>query len=180
MGEEFEYELDPFNDADLIDDELTIHNESLFALEKEVMDHPRKSAKYHRFAALAVREVDIATLQLEVYVAELVKDILSEAAAEGKPIPPSAQSEIRRVRVPLDHKYKKLRRKVIDVTARANLFKGLVYSWSARSKRMEELVRLSERTLWNEPSINLGSKKERVEDRVGRAEQLLDAEEDES
>ena len=169
-------DIDPFEDPDIVDGELLIHNESLYALEGEVKDHSKRSAKYHRYAALAVKEMESIQLSLDIITAEIVDDICKQAEEDGRPIPPTGRAEVRRTQVPLDKAYCKLRRKLIKATSYANLFTGLTYDWAYRNKRLGELVRLSERTLWNEPHITIDGdgKVTSLDDRLARAEKSLE------
>ena len=141
-------------------DELDIHVENAYDLEQELKSHARKAGKYVVMAAQATKKVDELSMSLEVLVAQIVEELCKEAEEKGKPIPPSAISEIRRSKVPLDKRYQIIKSRLINAQEEANILNGLVYSWGARSKRLTEVARLVQRSLWEDPKL---------EDRVNSA-----------
>jgi len=143
----------PLLDDDNIMEELEIRYESIFALEKELRDFPKKVAKYHRWAAEATKNMDSLALELEVVTAEVIATICKQAEENGKPIPPSARGEIRRGQVPLFPKYRSVKMRYIEATKTANILNGLVSAWAARGFRLKELAHLSDRLLFNEPRV---------------------------
>ena len=133
-----------------LDLDIEINISSIFELEKELRLHPKRESKYFRWAAQAQKELDEAKLELEIVSAEIMNEIVENAK---KPIPASGLAETRKMKLPLDSRYTKARRKVISCEERVGILNGLVHSWSSRSHRLTELAKISDRILWNEPVV---------------------------
>jgi spore germination protein YaaH len=131
-----------------VDVDITINNSSVAALEQELINQARREAKYVRLASRASKQVAKLNLDLEICIATVIKTVCEEAEARKKPIPATAVSELRRTKVPLDPEYQAIKRALIDATENANLLNGLVTAWQSRGFRLQELLKLAERGLW--------------------------------
>jgi hypothetical protein len=127
-----------------IDEEIKIDNSSVFAVEKESVDHARKEAKYVRYAAMANKEVALLQLQLEIIIATVVDELKQKAIEAKKPIPPSAVGELRKSDVPLDKRYQKIKKKLAETEEVANILNGLVKSWFGRGYRLNLIARMNQ------------------------------------
>jgi hypothetical protein len=127
-----------------IDEEIKIDNSSVFAVEKESVDHARKEAKYVRYAAMANKEVALLQLQLEIIIATVVDELKQKAIEAKKPIPPSAVGELRKSDVPLDKRYQKIKKKLAETEEIANILNGLVKSWFGRGYRLNLIARMNQ------------------------------------
>lgn len=143
-----------------IDEELTIHNESIFSLEEDLKMHSRLERKYHKWYAQSIKAVSDLTLELEVIQAEIMDEIRKETSP-----PPSSWQEIRRSQIPGDLRYRKIKRKLNEATETKDYLYGLTVAWGSRGYRLKELVSLSSRLLWDEPRIKGGKNlNERLDD----------------
>ncbi|MBU2249521.1 MAG: hypothetical protein KKD77_22430 [Gammaproteobacteria bacterium] len=131
-----------------VDVEMTIRTDSVASLERELVDQARKEARYNRLAAKANKQVANLNFDLEIVTAQIIKEICEEAEGKKKPIPATAVSELRKTKVPLDTRYQKTKRALIEATENANLLNGLVSSWQSRGYRLQELVKLADRMFW--------------------------------
>jgi Tfp pilus assembly protein PilO len=127
-----------------IDEEIKIDNSSVFAVEKESVDHARKEAKYVRYAAMANKEVALLQLQLEIIIATVVDELKQKAIEAKKSIPPSAVGELRKSDVPLDKRYQKIKKKLAETEEIANILNGLVKSWFGRGYRLNLIARMNQ------------------------------------
>jgi hypothetical protein len=160
-----------------VDVDLTINDESPFALSNELKNHARREAKYVRMSSKANKAVADLDLELRIITSTVVQEICDEAINNGKPIPPSAVSDLRKVKVPLDLRYQKICRRLNEAMEEANYLNGLVSAWISRGYRLQELTKLSDRLLQNDLRIlGDGQPREQVKSKVKRMEDLLDEE----
>ena len=152
-----------------LDADISIDNSSPFKLEQEVLDHSRKEAKYYRAWAIANKELENKMLELDVLIAELVDEIRIKAMEIGKPIPPSALSEIRRSIVPKSKRYKAKKEEVIEANEKANILSGLAKAWVGRGYRFSDLIELSKPVLRDGPMVYQSGQKG-----MKKAEEILD------
>lgn len=144
-------------------DDLTIHFESIFALENELKEHSNLQNEAHKAFAVANREVNQLTLEVEVKTAEIVDRICRD-----ENIPPSARAEVRRSRVALDKEWQALRWKLNEAIENKDIMEGLSKSWEGRGFRLSELAELAKRLLWDEPRVYDNKKRESEEERLER------------
>jgi len=166
-----------------IDNELEINNASLYSLEREVRNHSRKEAKYHRWYSQALKEVDKITMEYETVVAEVLNEIVAREEEEKK-LSPNMLDNLRKVaertQLPLDKRVRVVKRKLISAKETANILHGLVTAWSSRGYRIGELVRLGELIQLPEFSVHSSdgkSKREQfasAEDRLSEAGEAID------
>lgn len=130
-----------------------ISNTSIFELEREITEYPETLYKVIKASAEANREESEAELNLEIVIADIVKEICEEGERQGKSIPPSAISEVRRTKVPLDMRYRRMKKRLIEKKENADKLRGLVRSWETRGYRLMELTKLADRLLWDEPRV---------------------------
>lgn len=123
-------------------DELDIHPESFTSLEKDLMNHAKLTYKYNKAAAVAQKNVDILTFELELLTGDILQDILSK-----RKVPPSAISEVRRTEVPLDERYVEKRMELINATETLNTLLGAVRAMDSRSYRLGDLTELKKKLL---------------------------------
>jgi len=133
--------------------ELSIDNSSVFTLERELLAHSKKEAKYHRWWAAAIKDVDRLTLDLEIVSAEIVQENLMKAEKEGKPLSASAEDNLKKSVLPLDKRYKMIKRRLMGAKETANILAGLVKAWEGRGYRLKELVTLAEYVMLPEPRV---------------------------
>jgi len=141
------------DDEKVIDSELEIHYESIFALEKELREYSKRGAKYYRAYAKSIRDVNDITLEAKIIIAEIINELINKAEEEGRSIPHSARGELKNTKAPLDKRYQLIFRKLNRATERKDFLSGLVEAWSARSHRLSELAKLSDRLMFNEPRV---------------------------
>lgn len=128
-------------------DDLDIHIGSAYELEQDLTRHPRQCARYYKLRAQAVRELDDLYLNLKITTSEIVKEIL-----DNEYVPPSAISEIRKTRVPLDKRYQILQRRVNAAKEKVDVLTGMIVGAEARGYRFRELVSMARPLLM--PDIN--------------------------
>jgi len=138
--------------SDVIED-LKIHNESMFALEKEIKTFPVKSANVYKLKAEAIKKVADLSLRLEIITAQIMVEILKKAEDDGKPYPPSSRAEVRRMQVPLDKRYIRAKRDLnVAIFVKDNL-EGLAKSFESKGYMLKELSDISDRVHMNEPAV---------------------------
>ena len=155
-----------------IDIELMINNSSIAMLEQELLNQARKEAKYQRLAAYAGKNVAKLQLDLDVVTAEIIKELQLEAEAKKKPIASSAVSELRKTHIPADPRYIKIRSKLIDAYEESNLLNGLVSAWISRGYRLQELVKLADRTYYS--TTMYGEKYTTAKEKMDRAGEAME------
>lgn len=138
---------------EMVDYDLNIDSSSVYAWEETLKESPKRQAKYHRAYAKAVKEMETLSLALEVLVSEIMKELEEKAESEGKPIPATAKSEVRRIKVPLDPRYRKVKRKLIKANETMNLLKGTCFAFNDKSRRITELGRIVEKYLVEDPVV---------------------------
>jgi len=165
---------------DEFEEELKINNASLFSLERELLSHPKKTAKYFRWLAESVREVDRLTLNLEIVVAEILDEFDKEAERNKKPLSAYALDSLRKSKVPLDKRYQKVKKRLAEAKETAAILEGFVEAWRGRGFRLRELVQLSSDIMLPEPRIYQGKGGEAIkfgeedfETKLGRASKIL-------
>jgi len=127
---------------------LSIEYSSPYELETVIRNHPQLEDECNRVYAEALKELRKSELELEILISEIVEEICSK-----RNVPPSAKSEVRRVEVPLDKRYKKLKLKCIDAETKANILRGAVKAASARGYCLTELGRMTLKSMMGGPII---------------------------
>ena len=136
-----------------IDNDFSINTVSIFALEEELRNFARKGAKYYRKASQANKKLAKMYLLVEITTASIIKKICDEAETNGKPIPPSAIGDLRKTKVPLYKEYQLVKKSLYEAQEQTDFWSGLARSWESRGYRLQELARLSERTMFDEPRV---------------------------
>jgi len=127
---------------------LSIDYSSPYELEEVIRKHPELEDEANRLFSEAYREQKLAELELDILISEIVDEICNK-----KHVPPSAKSEVRRVEVPLDIRYKKQAKKCIEAEMNANILKGTSKAASARGYCLTELGRMASRTMGGGPIV---------------------------
>lgn len=135
------------------DSELKICTDSIYDFENELKTHSQKEAKYHKWYAQAVKDVDNLILNLEITVAEIMEELLKEYEGRGKAIPPSARAEVRKTEVPKDRRYQLISRKLNEAVSNKSYLFGLTKAWGSRSHRLTEIGDLLKRSLYKSPVV---------------------------
>ena len=96
---------------DFVNNELDLHNESIFTLEQDLKNHAKLEAKYHRWYSQANKKVNDLTLRLEMTVAKIVDEICERENITSY----HNRAEIRRSRVASDKRYVAIRLKILPI-----------------------------------------------------------------
>ena len=122
--------------------DLEIDTSSMYSLETELAVSSRHVAKYNTILSEAIKALDEATMEYEITVAEVVDDICREerVATYGRP-------EVRKSRAPLDKRWQKARRKLIEATSLKNDVQAIVNGLDNKKFRLSELFKLKIREL---------------------------------
>lgn len=168
-------------DEENIEDQLTIRNASTYELERELLSHPKKEAHFHRWYAQSIKRVDTLTMKLEGTIAEILNELIAEEEDRiGKQLSSYALDSYRKLcekaRIPLDKRYKKIKRELMEAQETKAVLEGFVKAWASRGYRLGELVKLAETMHFPEPRV-YESKKEKfesAEDKLGEAAENID------
>ena len=137
-------ELDKFIESD-----FAINNGSIFDLERELLFHAQKEAKYHRLSSAATREVAVLEAQLAAKSTSIVNDLATNfVKRNGGKVTASLIAEIRRTDLYADPEFIKLNNKLIEAKADSMLLNGLVSACVSRGYRLQELVKLADRAMF--------------------------------
>ena len=159
---------------ELMEKALNIDDSSIFKLSEELRKHPRREFEAHRLSAEAIKKVDMLETEMEITVAEIVEDICNEAIDNGRPIPPSSRSEIRRSKAPLDKRFRKIRDKWARAKETSNILSGWVKSFSSRGYSLSELGRIAEKQLSSDPVVYNKTNTKRTETKLRETEDNLE------
>ena len=132
---------------ELSDRELEIHTENAAALLNDLKDHARLQAKYYRWATKAQKDVDDLNLKLEIITADIIQELIERAEREGKPIPPSAKGELRRVDFCKDSRYQLAKSRLNSAMQELLYLQGLTRAFEGRGYRLKEVIILVSRSL---------------------------------
>ena len=127
----------------MIEQDLEIDNSSIYTLEKGLVDYSSKLADCHKMYAEAIKKVDDLTLRVEIIIAEVVQELEGVADRKGKPFPPSSIQEVRRTKVPLNKKYRRIKKELAEAVEQKNILGGLVKAFESKGYRLQELVNLA-------------------------------------
>jgi hypothetical protein len=131
-----------------VDKDLNIDNSSIFTLEKDLLEHPRREAKYSTLAAQAIKNVELKELELEILVASLMETLDSLAKAKGQTVPQSARGDIKKQIMPLLPEYVAKRRELIDANEISNILKGQAKAMVSRNFKLTDLLEIKKRELY--------------------------------
>jgi len=128
--------------------DLVIDDSSLYSLEQQLKESARVEGDYIAAMADAEKSLERIKLKVEVCVAELVRDLKKEYRKKnGKDIPATGVSELRKSNIPLDRKYKKLREELIEAqyvhTQAENFLKSII----SKGYRLQKIIEIHERQL---------------------------------
>lgn len=127
---------------------LKIEYGSTFELTNLLKNHPKEVGKAHKLYAQANRKVDDAKMELEIFIAEFVKEV-----CEQRKVPASAKQEIRRAEVQLDPRWKKLTKKLNEATENMLILKGRINGLYDRRSMLERISRFEERFMYDGNTI---------------------------
>lgn len=138
----------------MIQQDLNIDDSSPFHIELELKEFAKLREKYSRMYSKAVRDVDEATIMLEVTTAEIVDDLCKLYLAEkGKPYPPSGVQEIRKTGVPLVQRWKNVKYDLAEKTETKNILYGIVAALDSKGYRLAELFTVIRQRLYGDKSV---------------------------
>jgi len=152
-------------------DALTVDTTSMYSLETELAVSSRQVAEYGRMLSQAIKDLDTATMEYEITVAEVVDEICTE-----NNVSPSGRPEVRKSRAPLDKRWQKSRRKLIEATSLKNDIQAIVYGLDNKKFRLSELFKLKLRELGYHPEDSEEvhrNNKERPETGMKKAEETI-------
>jgi hypothetical protein len=145
-----EKEYESLSEEDILN-ELDINIDSLYSLEKSLKRQSKISGKYSRWLALAIKEVDTLKLALEIITAEIIDETCREyKTREGKEFPLSYRAELRKNLVPLDERYQRKMKELIEATEKANTLKGFVYAFAGRSRNLKSIAEMMKDITYNQ------------------------------
>ncbi len=144
--------LDTITDEELIDS-YDIHMSSVFELEQELRNFSKREAELVRKAMHANKRLNKFLVLSKMTEAEIVNEILSKAKTDGKPMASSSLGEVRKSMVANDKRWQVIQDKLTKARADAELWGGLLHAWQGRGFRLQELAKIAERSLWNEPVV---------------------------
>ena len=123
---------------------------TVFELEQELRDFSRREAELMRKAVKANKKYNKLAVQVKVTEAEIVNEIQQQAVAAGKPIASSAIGELRKSSVAKKEAWQAISRKLNKARYESELWSGFLSAWQGRGFRLQELAKISERSLWGE------------------------------
>lgn len=145
-------QLDTLTDEEIAQS-FDIHMSSVYELEKELRNHSKREAELVRKAMNANKRFHKFVILAKITEAEIVEEIRTDAIKEGKPIASSALGEIRKSIVAKDKRWQNVQQSLNKARSDSELWSGLLSAWQSRGFRLQELAKIAERTLWNEPVI---------------------------
>ena len=140
-----------------VESDLSIDNSSIFTLEKELLEHPKKEAKYSRLSAMAIKEVEQKELELEILVAELMESLETLAKSKGQPIAQSARGDIKKQVLPLLPQYKDKRRELITANSIRNVIGGAYKAMQSRNYKLSDILEIKKRELFGPVTVRQDS-----------------------
>ena len=138
---------------DEIAESFNINFTSVYELEKELRYYGRREAELVRKAVDSTKRFNKMLTNLKIEEAVLISLIKKEAIANGKPIASSAFGEIRKSMLAENISWQDAQKAATDAQAKADLWNGLLTAWKSRGFRLQELAKIAERTLWNDPVV---------------------------
>ncbi len=149
--------LDTITDDELIAS-YDIHMSSVYELEQELRNFSKREAELVRKAMQANKRLNKFSVLARISEAEIVNEIRNKAISDGKPIASSALGEIRKSMVASDSRWQSIQEKLSKAKGDAELWSGLLHAWQGRGFRLQELAKIAERSLWNEPVVRESEK----------------------
>jgi hypothetical protein len=123
---------------------------TVFELEQELRDFSRREAEFMRKAVQANKKYNKLAVQVKITEAELVNEIRRQAIVAGKPIASSAIGELRKSMVAKEPEWQAMSIKLNKARYKSELWSGFLSAWQGRGFRLQELAKISERSLWGE------------------------------
>lgn len=144
--------LDTLTDEEIINS-FDIHMSSVFELEQELRNFSKREAELVGKAMQANKRFNKFIVLSKVTEAQLVEEIRMQAIHEGKPMASSSLGEIRKSMVAKDSRWQGVQTSLNKARGDAELWSGLLHAWQSRGFRLQELAKIAERSLWNEPVV---------------------------
>ncbi len=144
--------LDQLSETEIAES-FNINFTSVFELEKELRYYGRREAELVRKAVDATKRFNKMLTSLKIEEAVLISRIKQDAIDNGKPIASSAFGEIRKSMLAENISWQDAQKSATKAQAKADLWNGLLTAWKSRGFRLQELAKIAERTLWNDPVI---------------------------
>jgi len=121
-------------------DKLKIEYSSNYELLQLAMKQPAEHAQADRNYADAQKELDTATMELYICVAELVDGVCRDRFGNSK-APATAKQEIRRAEIQLNPKWQVATEKVINAQHNATILKGVCNGFFDRKVFLELIAK---------------------------------------
>ncbi len=144
--------LDQMDETEIAES-FNINFTSVYELEKELRYYGRREAELVRKAIDATKRFNKMLTNLKIEEATLISKIKHNAIASGKPIASSAFGEIRKSMLAENISWQDAQKAATNAQAKADLWNGLLTAWKSRGFRLQELAKIAERTLWNDPVV---------------------------
>ena len=122
-----------------------IDTSSVYNIEQELAGLPDKQDKATKVRAQAIKEVDILQMEFDILIAEIVTEICNKK--EIKTV--SGKSEIRKVDVLLDIRYKRKRKMLIKATENKNILDSAYFNLNKRFDAVIELYRNAKKQMYD-------------------------------
>lgn len=129
---------------------FSIRMTTVFELEQELRDFSRREAEFMRKAVIANKKYNKLAVQMKITEAEIVNEIQRKAIINGKPIASSAIGELRKSSVAKADEWQAMSQKLNKARYESELWSGFLSAWQGRGFRLQELAKISERSLWGE------------------------------
>lgn len=127
-----------------LDELLLVDTSSPYHFEQQQARQSQTEWRYHIAYAKAMNELEEIKLKLEIVTAEILEELQSTDN-----FPPSARSEMRRTKVPLDKRWQKLRRKQIEAQNNVNVLEGAMKSLYSKGFRLNNIQKMVERQFYD-------------------------------
>jgi len=129
---------------------FSIRMTTVYELEEELRNFSRREAEFMRKAVSANKTYNKLAVQMKITEAEIVNEIQRKAIMNGKPIASSAIGELRKSSVAKESEWQAMRAKLNRARYDYELWSGFLSAWQGRGFRLQELSKISERSLWGE------------------------------
>ena len=136
---------------------FSIKMTTVYELERELRDFSRREAEFMRKATSANKRFNKLAVQLKITEAEIVNEIQDRAITNGKPIASSAIGELRKSTVAKYEKWQEMSKKLNKARYESELWSGFLSAWQGRGFRLQELAKITERSLWGEKIVNVSN-----------------------
>jgi len=145
-----EEKIDYICNHEKMEDPLKISHKSLFELETELKEFPKKSGELQRAYSIVTKEVNRLTTSLKIITAQMLERVVKRYEDKGQKVSINAKDTLRKTEIYLEPEWQEVQKQLDEASSQQSYLYGLCMSMNAKSHRLTELVNMATKYRYDE------------------------------